>query len=247
MKENYKTWLAAQEYAENTIAAQLNRIAKVEQFYGELDQVFAQNEYDKLINELTYSTQDERCHKPNPSRLVFDGSIRKNLQSYKGAVVRYKDFLENNIKDGAGDVSHPVKLPDSVQTELLVESNRFSLERDMQASLRKNIESLQSGLAIIDDGAERSVSSGFIDILCKDQQGNVVVVELKAGKTDARVVGQILGYMGDVMDEDELTCVKGIIVAHEFDRRTIAAAKVVPNLSLVRYSIAFKFEQQELR
>lgn len=114
----------------------------------------------------------------------------------------------------------------------------------MQAALRREIHLLDAGLTIVDDGAERAVSSGFIDILCKDALGRVVVVELKAGKTDARVVGQILGYMGDLMEEDELADIRGIIVAHEFDRRTISAAKAVPGLTLVKYSVSFKFEPQ---
>ena len=87
------------------------------------------------------------------------------------------------------------------------------------------------------------MSSGFIDIFCQDMSGASVVVELKAGKTDARVVGQILGYMGDIMEEDGASRVRGIIVAHDFDKRTIAASRAVPNLTLMRYSISFTFEE----
>jgi RecB family endonuclease NucS len=117
---------------------------------------------------------------------------------------------------------------------------RFSLERDMQAALRHNIERLDPSLRIIDDGAERAVSSGMIDITCED--GNtLVVVELKAGKADSRAIGQILGYMGDLHEEEGGKSVRGILVAHDFDRRTKAAARIVPALTLKRYSIEFRF------
>ena len=114
----------------------------------------------------------------------------------------------------------------------------------MQAALRREITQLDPGFKIMDDGAERAVNSGFIDILCEDRAGATIVIELKAGKTDARVIGQILGYMGDIMEEDQASNVRGIIVAHEFDKRTQAAAKAVPNLQLVRYSISFRFEAE---
>ena len=113
----------------------------------------------------------------------------------------------------------------------------------MQVALRHNIKNLNPDLKIIDDGAERSVNSGFIDITCEDTK-NIVVVELKAGKADSRAIGQILGYMGDLQEEEEKS-VRGILVAHDFDRRAKAAARVVPTLELKKYSIEFKFTAED--
>jgi endonuclease len=61
----------------------------------------------------------------------------------------------------------------------------------------------EPGLAIIDDGAERSVESGFIDITARDAAGTTVVIELKAGAAGQRAVAQILSYMGDVASEED--------------------------------------------
>lgn len=240
MRADYKAALAAAGYQDNTIAAQLHRVSKVEQFYGSIDEIVGAGGYEALIADLTYSTADERAGKPNPSRIPFEGNIRNNLQSYKNATARYVQFL--HAESEAGLESEPaVKLP-SVAADG-VEKQRLSLERDMQHALRKNISLLESGLTIVDDGIERSVLSGFIDILCRDASGLMVVIELKAGKTDARVIGQTLGYMGDLQEEEE-TGVRGIVVAHDFDQRTRSAAKAVPNLSLFRYAISFQFEQE---
>lgn len=46
--------------------------------------------------------------------------------------------------------------------------------------------------------------------------------------------------MGDLQEEEE-TPVRGILVAHDFDKRAKAAARVVPTLELKKYSIEFKF------
>ncbi|WLR96361.1 endonuclease NucS domain-containing protein [Shinella sumterensis] len=239
MRSDYKEWLIAQEYSENTRSAQLHRVAKVEQSYGSLDDCWAAGGFDALIADLTYTSADERAGRPNPSRIIFEGNIRNNLQSYKNAVVRYRKFLVES-PDTVVEAVLPVS--EALRGSLIEEKQKLSLERDMQAALRREIGKLEAGLVIVDDGAERAVTSGFIDIFCRDAHGRSVVVELKAGKTDARVVGQILGYVGDVMDEDGTSDVRGIIVAHDFDQRTISAARAVPHLTLVRYAIAFTFE-----
>lgn len=239
MLDNYRDWLVSAGYAENTCQAQMHRVQKVEDHYGSLDEALNSGKLTEIITDLTYSTADERQGAANPSRIPINGSLRNGLQSYKNAVQRYVRFRRE-----AGEVeAEPIPSEALAQTDSMVaEKQRFALERDMQAALRREISLLDSDLTIIDDGAERAVASGFIDILCRDVKGGLVVVELKAGKTDARVVAQALGYMGDLIDEGEEQPIRGVIVAHDFDQRTISAARAVPNLLLVRYAISFSFE-----
>ena len=111
----------------------------------------------------------------------------------------------------------------------------------MQAALRIEIEQLEGGLTIIDDGAERSVDAGFIDITARDASGTTVVIELKAGVAGQRAIAQILSYMGDVAAEEEGVTVRGILVASNFDAKAKAAARMVPNLILRKYSVRFTF------
>ncbi|MGF9693283.1 hypothetical protein AAIH46_10720 [Rhizobium sp. 0TCS1.26] len=153
MRIEYKAALAAAGYQDNTIAAQLHRVGKVEQFYGSLDDIAASGGYEALIADLTYSTADERARKINPSRIPFEGNVRNNLQSYKNAVARYFQFLHAQLDptqaiDGRAPTTAP--MPD------IVEKQRLSLERDMQTALRRNISLLETGLTIADDGIERS-------------------------------------------------------------------------------------------
>ena len=116
---------------------------------------------------------------------------------------------------------------------------RIGLERDMQAALRIEINQLEAGLIITDDGAERSVDSGFIDITARDASGATVVIELKAGPAGQRAIAQILSYMGDVATEEEGGVVRGILVASSFDAKAKAAARMVPSLRLRKYSVRF--------
>lgn len=241
MRPDYPKWLAQQKYSDSTQTAQLHRVKKVEESYGNLDDHFSKGTYQEVINDLEYSTNDERQNKPNHSKINFEGHIRNNLQSYKNAVVRYRKFLnDNELQGGSLEAHESMENDESLSSGEESMQQRFSLERDMQAALRRNITSLDPALKIIDDGAERAVNSGFIDITCEDANA-IVVVELKAGKADSRSIGQILGYMGDLHEEEGDKSVRGILVAHDFDRRAKAAARVVPTLSLKKYSIEFKF------
>ncbi len=111
----------------------------------------------------------------------------------------------------------------------------------MQAALRLQISRLEAGLTVTDDGAERSVDCGFIDITARDTSGATVVIELKAGPAGQKAVAQILSYMGDIAAEEEGGLVRGILVASDFDRKAKAAARMVPNLILRKYSVQFLF------
>ena len=120
------------------------------------------------------------------------------------------------------------------------EETKLGLERDLQDALRRNIEQLESGLKIADGGKEQKVASGFIDITAQDQQGKIVVVELKAGTADRETIGQIIGYMGDLTNKEQP--VRGIIVARDFALAAVSALGAVTNLQLKKYSFKFSFE-----
>jgi RecB family endonuclease NucS len=97
------------------------------------------------------------------------------------------------------------------ETEELIEASEttFGLERDLQSALRANIEQLEPGLSIIDDGRERTTDAGRIDITAKDPQGAVVVIELKAGTGAPGALTQLLAYMGALATENS-TAVRAI-------------------------------------
>ena len=118
----------------------------------------------------------------------------------------------------------------------------FGLEKDMQQALRQNIAQLEPGLQVIDGGSERSVEAGFIDILARDANGHIVVIELKAVESKPEAVAQVLGYMGAIAEEEKQSTVRGYLIAADHPKRVRWAAKAVPNLELRTYTISFGFE-----
>jgi hypothetical protein len=233
--ENYMNWLAAQNYQSGTITAQMHRAGRVEEHYGDLDALYNEDRLVGLIAELNYTTQDRRNNRPNQTKIPFEGDAYNNLASYRDAVRRYRRFLEDDSDLPEPEVfaTDPTPEPEVAQT--------IGLEKDMQAAIRQNINQLEQGLRITDGGRERSVETGFIDITAEDSDSIPVVIELKTGVAGQRAVAQILSYIGSVMEEEGIDNVRGILIASEFDRKARAAAKVVPNLTLMRYQFSFQF------
>ena len=120
----------------------------------------------------------------------------------------------------------------------------FGLERDLQIALRSNIKQLEQGLKIIDEGKELTTEAGRIDITAEDQQGAIVVIELKAGTANPNCVTQILAYMG-ALSKKKQKPIRGILVAGDFPPRVVFAARAVPNLQLRKYTFRFSFETVE--
>ena len=233
--ENYKNWLAAQGYQSGTITAQMHRAGRVEQHYGDLDVLYKEDRLEGLIAELNYTTQDRRNNRPNQTKIPFEGNAYNNLASYRDAVRRYRRFLEDGseIPESEISVTETSPEPEAAQT--------IGLERDMQAAIRQNISRIEQGLRITDGGRERSVETGFIDITAEDSESVPVVIELKTGVAGQHAVAQILSYIGSVMEEEGIDNVRGILIASEFDRKARAAARVVPNITLMRYQFSFQF------
>jgi len=125
----------------------------------------------------------------------------------------------------------------------------FSLEVDLEKSLVGNLDQLEKGLKLYRaDGfvGQQLVAkpAGIIDLLATDSNGDLVVIELKAGEADRQVCGQIQAYMGWV--KSNLASgkkVRGVIVASEFTDKLKLAVTVVPDLALKKYQISFKFSE----
>lgn len=236
-KMAYQQWLERKYGDSSTVSSRLSGTERIEKCYNDLDEHYERDRMASLIGELTYSKYDKQHN-----RLRINGDIRNGLATCLNATRLYREFRDSVSSD---EIASPL-LSAEVRTESVdmaetVSGQRIGLERDMQAALRVEIGQLEPGLTIIDDGAERSVDSGFIDITARDAANAIVVIELKAGRAGRDAIGQILSYMGDIAAEEDGGKVRGILVASDFDGKAKAAAKMVPNLILRKYSVQFSF------
>jgi len=117
----------------------------------------------------------------------------------------------------------------------------LSLERDLHSYLATRVSEIESGLTLVENGVEHQTEAGKVDLLARDIESRLVVIELKAGKGKDAALGQLLGYMGCLSSSEP--SVRGILVASNFDSRVVFAAKGLRNVKLVRYQVSFNLEE----
>jgi hypothetical protein len=170
-------------------------------------------------------------------RLLREGVEPAEIAKQTGASRGRVSAIAAHLNRGTYQAVGSPEILDELET---TEETKFGLERDLQNALRRHISNLEPGLIIIDGGKERRVPSGFIDIAAKDRNGATVAIELKAGTADRDALGQILSYMGDLMEGSQP--VRGILVASDFTPRAIAAVRAAPSVQLVKYAFRFSFQ-----
>lgn len=92
---------------------------------------------------------------------------------------------------------------------------------------------------------ESGNDAGYIDLLAKDAHGGFVVFELKKGRKNDEVVGQVLRYIGWVRNNLATNGerVRGIIVVGKKDHKLeLAVGEVSDKVSLWLYKMNFRFE-----
>lgn len=130
------------------------------------------------------------------------------------------------------------------------DASAFALEKHLEdflvrnwknTALGKNYDIFEENGELV--GQQYQTDTGAIDILAvsKDRK-EVLVIELKRGRTTDVVVGQIQRYMGYVKDEllEQGQTVKGMIIGLEADNKLRRALSVCLNIEFYRYQIDFK-------
>ncbi|MEX2159895.1 MAG: endonuclease NucS domain-containing protein [Dehalococcoidia bacterium] len=134
--------------------------------------------------------------------------------------------------------------------ETAEEALEFPLELHLEEFMAKNWGRIGFGRPLkLYEGADGrsgrqfATGTGNIDFLCQDTaSGDLVVIELKKGRSSDRVLGQCQRYMGWV--QSNLTSpnqkVHGLIVAPDLDERLRYALMVAPNIDLLCYRVDFQ-------
>ncbi|MEM1990306.1 MAG: endonuclease NucS [Nitrososphaerota archaeon] len=136
-------------------------------------------------------------------------------------------YIGANLESIEKESLKPETTSKIIAKEYLEENTGFMpLEEHLEQYIMKNWDMIDFGekLSIYreEDGSpanQYTTDVGTIDILAKDSQNNLVVIELKRGESDYQVVGQILKYMGWVEKNlaTEGQKVRGMIIVGKAD------------------------------
>jgi len=142
-----------------------------------------------------------------------------------------------------------IESPKQPSQEELHTASEFALETHLEEFMDKNWDSIDFGIKLARYQTEEQSGRQFpagewsIDFLCTDvQKGDLVVVELKRGKTSDSTVGQVLRYAGWVRKHlaKDGQRVRGLIIAREVDEALSYAVRDLDDVSVLTYRVDFK-------
>jgi len=102
----------------------------------------------------------------------------------------------------------------------------------------QQLDAIEPGLHLVK--RQLSTPAGRLDLLCKDVNGNFVVVELKRMQGSDQVVGQILRYMGWLKETHRTEKVRGIIIVGRKDQALLYAVMGASNVQVKEFQILIK-------
>lgn len=140
--------------------------------------------------------------------------------------------------------------PDIAARKESTEEMEFALERYLEDFIVDNWDKIDFGekLDIFedDDGNKGkqyyAEEIGYIDILATDRKGNFVVIELKKGRKNDEVIGQVLRYMGWVRENLARgnKNVRGLVIVREKDQKLEYALKeIAGKVDVLTYWVEF--------
>ncbi len=181
--------------------------------------------------------------------LIERVAMSESLRHATGAIGTCCDITQyaQEIDDFINKTTPPRVIVDSPDVE---DASEFALEKHLEDFLVRNWKKTELGKKydIFEEngelvGQQYQTDTGTIDILAVSKnRKEVLVIELKRGRTSDVVVGQIQRYMGYVKEEllEQGQTVRGMIIGLEADNRLRRALSVCQNIDFYRYQIDFK-------
>jgi hypothetical protein len=95
MRMDFRIWLE-RHYLSHVASSWLSNIARIEQYYGDLDDHYARDRLATIARDLSYSREDQRVDRPNPSKipLAEGANIYNGLATLRSAVNLYRRFRD---------------------------------------------------------------------------------------------------------------------------------------------------------
>ncbi|MCA6104739.1 endonuclease NucS domain-containing protein [Bradyrhizobium australafricanum] len=216
--EQFKEYLSPTRKP-STLNVYLSYIGRIDRLIGGLDEALARDGVEKTLAWAAAETRPPFDNFPSQAKSILNS------------------YAQFHVAQQSPDVSPEDDLiADADQTP----GSAFGIEREMQAAVRKQLSRIEPGLVEADGGKELGVATGYIDIVARDTNGKLVVIELKAGKCPAGAMEQALGYaqaLGDEKNEE----VRVLLIASDFPDRIMAASKRTVGLKLLKYEFSLSF------
>jgi len=140
---------------------------------------------------------------------------------------------------------------DQLKPEQVEEIIKKQVEKGIEDFYVENLSLIEDGLVLFEkdsgdkEGRQFPTPIGPIDLLCLDQKGTYVIIEIKVEEAKDSVFGQILRYIGWVHRnvKDGANNARGIILAGEFTEKARYSRIALEILNKKNYNIFLKFKK----
>lgn len=238
MEEKFKNWLISRGYSASGAAYSYSRaIPAISEHYsaktGTAIDIYQIDDQSKV---------SEIAHDYSQAGRFSDFGYEQHSR-FRNAIARYSEYLVHH-SDGDEDTTIPIEEDvEDIETDY---STNFAYERDLQTAVCSQVSDLFPGYKIFGNsslGVEYAISSKRIDILLEHiESGNLLAIELKSGRADFRVFGQISTYLGLLKRQFPEKTVTGVIVAGEIDDSLAVACETNPSISTKIYRMIVELE-----
>jgi hypothetical protein len=195
-----------------------------------IDKIDSNIEERSRVHDITFAEYSQKNSTNVPSAIIKKWFIRF-----------LKEDNYDNVNDDCIDNSNNKRI------ELSSQVNNFTYECDLQNALISQSEEIFNGFKIYGDngeGIEYPINGKRIDLLL-EKENDLLAIELKAGKADFRVFGQISMYLQLLEEKFNDKTISGIIMAGEIDDTLKIASKRDKNIRLMAYRMELKVDEIE--
>jgi restriction system protein len=207
--------------------------------------------FGKVTSDYWYAPDGPLQHRRSLQWLpvtVHRHDFSEALQNSLGSIGTLSNVTRHEIEIKA--MMGGATAPSIIATNSDIEDpSTFALERHLEDFLVANWAKTELGKTFdifTEDGEkvgqQYPSDTGPLDILAVSKDGKeLLVIELKRGRVNDRVVGQIQRYMGYIKDEiaEPGQSVRGIIIALDDDQGIRRALSVATNIEFYRYNVDF--------
>lgn len=207
----------------------------------------------KLVNPLPFD-------RDLAERLEFEGKrIEFDITNKRGRMMRDSERITSCTRTPRYITTKDVKLlyneiasinqeeveemkpeVELINTENLILETPYS-EKDIEELLFRFPEILEKGLKVL--SRQESLPTGRVDLLLKDNRGEIILLEIKEGFPRDSVITQVLSYKNDVEKKYPGKKVKCAILCQDCSKRVQNAAKN-GRINIYTYGTFFKINKK---
>ena len=199
-------------------------------------------EYNNYLNTKWNEIKryGENRAKNYKNTLYYQSFIKKNgldiLNSLYGVKVtpirqlenftypEFHNFFKRDLEEIYEMEIHPIKLKDT--------NTRSITESDLEKYLKYNLSLIEDGLKYI--GSQVIIDNGRIDILAKDINNNLVIIELKV-REDKELIWQSIYYPMKLKEKEKVNNVRMITLAPEYPSHIYQPLKSIGGVEIMQY------------